>query len=62
MALPSSLISKVQSKELKTYVCGQIARAACLYSIDEIVVYNDTAVENKKYVSLSIQHIDLYQN
>ena len=26
----------------------KIARAACLYSIDEIVVYNDSTVENKK--------------
>ena len=24
IAIPSSMISKVQSKELKTYVCGQV--------------------------------------
>jgi predicted SPOUT superfamily RNA methylase MTH1 len=47
IAVPSSILSKVQSKELKTYVCGQIARSACLYSVDEIIVYNEEAIANQ---------------
>ncbi len=46
IAIPGSIIGNVQSKELKTYVTGQIARAATLFSVDEIVVYNDYAIEN----------------
>lgn len=46
IAIPGSIIGNVQSKELKTYVTGQIARAATLFSVDEIIVYNDYALEN----------------
>jgi len=51
IAIPSSIIEKVQSKELKTYVCGQLARAACLFNVDEIVVFDENPVEaNNKFV------------
>ncbi|KAI9221690.1 putative RNA methyltransferase [Blastocladiella britannica] len=42
IAVPGSIIDNCQSLELKTYVAGQIARAAALYLVDEVVVYNDT--------------------
>jgi predicted SPOUT superfamily RNA methylase MTH1 len=45
IAIPSSLLKNVQTRELKTYVVGQIARAAAIHEIDEIIVYMDTASE-----------------
>ncbi|MES1909975.1 MAG: hypothetical protein MHM6MM_002649 [Cercozoa sp. M6MM] len=45
IAVPGSFIANAQSAELKTYVAGQIARAACIYRADEIVVFSDDAQE-----------------
>uniref|UniRef100_A0A069DYS1 Uncharacterized protein n=1 Tax=Panstrongylus megistus TaxID=65343 RepID=A0A069DYS1_9HEMI len=42
IALPGSILDSVQCTELQTYVVGQIARAACIYNVDEIVVFDDT--------------------
>lgn len=41
IALPGSVMSNCQTKELKTHLAGQIARAATIYHVDEIVVYDD---------------------
>lgn len=41
MAVPGSIIDNAQTKELKTYVAGQIARAAAIFQVDEIVVFDD---------------------
>ncbi|ORZ36980.1 putative RNA methyltransferase, partial [Catenaria anguillulae PL171] len=47
MAIPGSIIDNCQSLELKTYVAGQIARAAAIYNIDEIIVYNESPTPMK---------------
>lgn len=41
IALPGSVLSNCQTKELKTLLVGQIARAATIYHVDEIVVFDD---------------------
>lgn len=41
IAVPGSILDNAQSPELRTYLAGQIARAACIYKIDEIVVFDD---------------------
>lgn len=41
IAVPGSILQNAQSQELRTYVVGQIARAACIYKINEIVVFDD---------------------
>lgn len=41
VALPGSIVSNAQTRELKTYLVGEIARALTVFSVDEIVVYND---------------------
>jgi predicted SPOUT superfamily RNA methylase MTH1 len=46
IALPGSVVSNCQTRELKTYICGQIARAATIYHIDEIIIYNDHLTTN----------------
>ena len=47
IALPGSFVDNAQSRELRTYLVGQIARAATVFSIDEVVVFDDksTATE-----------------
>lgn len=41
IAVPGSVLANCQTKELKTLLVGQLARAATIYHIDEIVVFND---------------------
>lgn len=52
IAVPGSILDNAQSPELRTYLAGQIARAACIYKIDEVVVFDDkgeiTEDEKKK--------------
>lgn len=37
IAVPGSILDNAQSPELRTYLAGQIARAACIYQVDEVV-------------------------
>lgn len=50
IAVPGSILDNAQSPELRTYLAGQIARAACIYKVDEIVVFDDKGeiTENEK--------------
>ncbi|KAL4708296.1 hypothetical protein ACJJTC_007702 [Scirpophaga incertulas] len=41
IAIPGSILENAQSAELRTYLAGQIARAACIFCIDEVIVYDD---------------------
>ena len=45
IALPGSIIANAQSAELRTYLAGQIARAAAVFTVDSIVVFRDSPVE-----------------
>ena len=39
LALPGSIVDNAQSHELRSYLVGQVARAAAIFNIDEIVVF-----------------------
>ena len=41
IAVPGSVLSNCQTRELRTLMVGQIARAATIYHVDEIVVFDD---------------------
>ncbi|KAL7578299.1 hypothetical protein ACA910_012711 [Epithemia clementina (nom. ined.)] len=41
IAVPGSIVANCQTKELRTHLVGQIARAATIFHVDEIVVYDD---------------------
>lgn len=52
IAVAGSILDNAQSAQLRIYLAGQIARAACIYKIDEVVVFDDlgeiTESEKKK--------------
>lgn len=48
IALPSSILSNAQSPELRMYVAGQIARAAAIYCIDEIVIFEEPPLDDQE--------------
>ncbi len=41
IGLPGSIVYNAQSRELQTHLAGQIARIACIFQVDEIVVFDD---------------------
>ncbi|KAL4205138.1 hypothetical protein AMTRI_Chr01g135780 [Amborella trichopoda] len=47
IALPGSIIRNAQSLELATLLAGQIARAAAIFRIDEVVVFDDKETLSK---------------
>lgn len=48
IALPSSILSNAQSPELRMYVAGQIARAAAIYCVDEIVIFEEAPLDDQE--------------
>ncbi len=53
VALPGSVLDNAQSAELRTYLPGQIARACVVFSVDEIVVFDEQG-EDVKWVHLRV--------
>ncbi|XP_060578148.1 putative methyltransferase C9orf114 homolog [Ruditapes philippinarum] len=47
IALPGSILDNAQSPELRTYLAGQIARAAVVFNVDEIIVFDETGSTEK---------------
>jgi len=47
IALPASILRNAQSNELRTYLAGQIGRAACVFNIDEIIVFDDDEINEQ---------------
>lgn len=46
IAVPGSILENAQSAELRTYLAGQIARAACVFKVDEVIVFDDIGASN----------------
>ncbi|XP_055625312.1 putative methyltransferase C9orf114 [Toxorhynchites rutilus septentrionalis] len=53
IAVPGSILDNAQSPELRTYLAGQIARAACIFQVDEVVVFDDCGSNNQMSDKLS---------
>ncbi|KAI3980009.1 hypothetical protein MKX01_042663, partial [Papaver californicum] len=43
IALPGSIIDNTQSFELATRLAGQIARAATIFRVDEVVIFDNNS-------------------
>ena len=41
IAVPGSVVSNAQTRELQTQLAGQIARAAAVYRVDEVIIFDD---------------------
>lgn len=46
IAIPGSILDNQENPELRAYLAGQIARAAAVFNVDEIVVYEDGGKSN----------------
>eukprot|EP00397_Hematodinium_sp_SG-2012_P060172 GEMP01078006.1.p1 GENE.GEMP01078006.1~~GEMP01078006.1.p1 ORF type:complete len:347 (-),score=59.01 GEMP01078006.1:27-1067(-) len=41
VAFPASIIANAQTKELKAYLVGQLARALTIFGVDEVILWDD---------------------
>jgi len=48
IAVPGSVVSNAQTRELRTHLVGQIARACAVFHVDEIVVFDDKLANDIK--------------
>ncbi|VDP38106.1 unnamed protein product [Soboliphyme baturini] len=48
VAVPGSILDNAQTHELRTYLAGQIARAAAIFEVDEIVVFDEFSKTTEK--------------
>lgn len=48
IALPGSIIANCQTHDQKTSLAGQIARAAAVFCVDEIIIFNDGQSQSVK--------------
>uniref|UniRef100_A0A0N5ADZ2 Methyltransferase C9orf114 homolog n=1 Tax=Syphacia muris TaxID=451379 RepID=A0A0N5ADZ2_9BILA len=55
IAIPGSILNNAQSQELRVYLAGQIARAASISCVDEIVIFDE-------YARLTPNQIESYYN
>ena len=46
MAIPGSIVQTAQSPELRSYLAGQVARAAVVFNVDEIVIFKENTSKN----------------
>ncbi|KAK6741745.1 hypothetical protein RB195_009548 [Necator americanus] len=51
IAVPGSFLNNGQSAELRTYMAGQIARAATLFCVDYVIVYDETSKMTQEHVA-----------
>lgn len=54
-AVAGSILDNCQTPELRSYLAGQIARCAAIFSIDEVIVFNDQQGKAGSSVAISVQ-------
>lgn len=47
IAVPTSIITDCVTREQRTTTAGRIARAMAIFSVDEVVIYDDSAVDQR---------------
>jgi len=53
IAVPGSILDNAQTPELRTYLAGQVARAAAVFNVDEVIVFDDDVVGDAANSDLS---------
>ena len=63
IAVPGSILDNAQTPELRTYLAGQVARAAAIFNVDEVVVFSDSDSGNRGCVQLArvLQYLECPQ-
>lgn len=52
IAVPGSILENCQTDELRAYMASQIARSACIYNVDEIIIFDDLGSKSSSNVKV----------
>ena len=56
--IPSSIVDNAQSKELRTYLIGELARTIGIFKISEVIIFHDKLKDNSKdYINYFIKNL-----
>ena len=56
--IPSSIVDNAQSKELRTYLIGELARTIGIFKISEIIIFHDKLKDNSRdYINYFIKNL-----
>lgn len=55
--IPSSIVDNAQSKELRTYLIGQIARTIGIFKVEELIIYHDKLKSEKDYINYFVKNL-----
>ncbi len=59
--IPSSLTIESPDQRIKTYKVGQIARAASIFGVSEILIYRDPKLDDSKFIELVLRYVETPQ-
>lgn len=56
--IPSSIVDNAQSKELRTYLIGELARTIGIFKISEVIIFHDKLKDNSRdYINYFIKNL-----
>lgn len=55
--IPSSIVDNAQSKELRTYLIGILARTIGIFKISEVIIFHDKLTTSKDYLNYFIKNL-----
>ena len=56
--IPSIIVDNAQSKELRTYLIGELARTIGIFKISEIIIFHDKLKDNSRdYINYFIKNL-----
>ena len=55
--IPSSIVDNAQSKELRTYLIGELARTIGIFKISEVIIFHDKKENSRDYINYFIKNL-----
>ena len=55
--IPSSIVDNAQSKELRTYLIGELARTIGIFKISEVIIFHDKKDNSRDYINYFIKNL-----
>ncbi|MCK5216213.1 MAG: hypothetical protein KAJ93_00390 [Methanosarcinales archaeon] len=59
--IPSSFTAESKDQRIKTYKVGQIARAAAVFRVNNIIIYRDPQFDDTRFIKLLLAYVETPQ-
>jgi len=61
IAIPSSALINEKDEKIKAYKVGQIARAAAVFKVREIIIYHDPKLDESEFIADILEYLEMPQ-